>query len=180
MKTLIASTRIEPVLRWMVHMDLASVIRISQQPAGLQWDHSDFLAALRSINTVGHVAELGRDVVGFMIYQIRRGHEGWDPDDLDIRAARFTEPEHQRPRALQIDLLNIAVAPELHHQGVGGAMVRRLDQKIQREGGGIRTLVPEGNLAVQLFLRGADFRATEVVRGYFVDEDAYIMEKWSG
>src|SRR5262249_9408836 len=139
---LTSQTRIDPVLRWMVHMDLPKVVRISQQGAGLEWGHEDFLGALRSINTVGHVAEIGNDVVGFMIYKIRRDSDADQSNDIELPRSRFTGFSGNASHGpLQIDLLNIAVSPELHHHGIARAMAQRLEQKIQREGGCIHAIV---------------------------------------
>jgi ribosomal-protein-alanine N-acetyltransferase len=174
-------TRLDPALRWMVHLDLPKVMRIAMQRTGLRWDDDEFLTILQSINTVGHVAEIGNDIVGFMIYRIHRDADAGDMNEFEICRGRFANLARTPPAGgLQIDLLNIAVAPELHQQGIGRALLRRLEQKIEREGGCIHALVPETNLAMQLFLRAAGYRATGVLRGYHLDEDAYLMEKWSG
>ena len=40
-------------------------------------------------------------------------------------------------------------------------------------------VLPESNLAVQLFLRNAPYRAVRVLRGYYGDEDGYFMAQAS-
>jgi ribosomal protein S18 acetylase RimI-like enzyme len=173
-------TRPDLMLRWMVHLDLPQVVRISEQAAGFQWQREDFLQALRAVDTVGHVAENAHGVAGFLIYKIQRETEDFDPDEggwLPSRLAQRLNPPVRRQ--LQIDLLNIGVAPECQRQGIGRALLAKLCLKIHREPGGIRALVPETNLPALLFLRDFGFKATRVVRDYYPGADAYRMERWA-
>jgi ribosomal protein S18 acetylase RimI-like enzyme len=162
----------------MIHRDLPQVVRISRRSGGLQWGQEDFLAALRGVNTIGHIAEVGSTIVGFLVYKIQRAPEPVNLDEDEPAWSRRT-PKTSRSLAgpLLIDLLNIAVAPELHRQGIGRTMLHKLDQKIEREGGRVRAVVPETNLAAQLFLRQGGYRALRVFRRCFEDEDAYLMER---
>jgi ribosomal protein S18 acetylase RimI-like enzyme len=181
-----AWARPELTLRWMVELDLPHVVRLSRQKTGLHWTHEDFQDALRALDTVGHVAEAPFGVVGFLLYRVRRDDDfadqdtGFSEDGNDCLGPR-SRPRLNTPsvRPLQIDILNIAVDPLWQHMGIGRALLAKLDLKIQREPGCIRTLVPETNLAAQLFLRNFGYRATRVCRNHFEGEDAYLMERWA-
>jgi ribosomal protein S18 acetylase RimI-like enzyme len=179
MKTLSPLSRAIPTVRWMVHMDLPQVVRIARQEAGLQWTSDDFLTALRAINTVGQVVEIDRTVAGFAIYKIQREPGAVELDEVERFESGPAKSNRFPLRPLQIEIVNLAVAPEMQRQGIGRTMLYRLDQKIQREGGCIQALVPETNLAMQLFLRAAGYRATGVLRNHDGGEDAYLMERWS-
>jgi ribosomal protein S18 acetylase RimI-like enzyme len=163
----------------MVHLDLPQVVRISQQTAGLRWTREDFGSALRAIDTVGHVAENAAGVVGFLIYKVQRDYDN-APDEVR-RFGNALERRRNKPtlRPLQIDLVNLSVAPEWQRRGIGQAMLAKLDLKIQREPGCIRAMVPETNLAAQLFLRTFGYKAARVLRNYFAGEDGYLMERWT-
>jgi ribosomal-protein-alanine N-acetyltransferase len=153
-------------------------VRLERRCAGLRWTEEEFLAALRSISTVGHVAEIGDEMLGFLIYQIGREAGGPGVERGDRWADR---PAARLPgRGLRLNLLNLAVNPDFQRSGIGRMMVSRLHQKIQPEGGSIQARVPESSLPAQLFFRAAGYRATDILRGHYDDEDAYLMERWCG
>lgn len=70
-----------------------------------------------------------------------------------------------------IDLLNIAVASYWRRQGIARSMLEKLDEK----GARIQAIVPDSNLAAQLLLRNAGYKAVRVVRGHCGGEDGYRM-----
>ena len=72
---------------------------------------------------------------------------------------------------------NIAVAPAWQRRGVGRSLIQSLDAKLAQGYDLIAVWVPETCLALQLLLREAGFRAVRVMRHWFEDEDAYLMEK---
>src|SRR5262245_54770664 len=104
MKTASAKTRQALTLRLMVPRDLPHVLRIEQQSADRRWTVQDFLTVLQSGHTVGQVAEVGEEVVGFVIYTI--------PPLSPLKDdGRPTPAPGRPPEAMEIELLNLAVAP---------------------------------------------------------------------
>jgi ribosomal-protein-alanine N-acetyltransferase len=69
------------------------------------------------------------------------------------------------------DLLHIAVAPYWRRQGIARAML----EKLADQGPKVRAIVPDTNLAAQLLLRDAGYKAVRVVRGHCGGEDGYRM-----
>jgi ribosomal protein S18 acetylase RimI-like enzyme len=139
-------------LRWLITADLPAVLQIADDCLGLQWDMEDFQECFRSLDTIGKVVEVQGLVIGFVIYQL----------DRDSR---------------EIIVKSIAVAPDWQRHGVGLSMVQSLDRKLSQGYDRISAMVPEGNLSLQLLLRGAGFRAVRVLRRWYGDEDAYLMQK---
>jgi ribosomal-protein-alanine N-acetyltransferase len=181
MGTLLTRPKLDVYLRWMVHRDLPRVVRISRQQAGLRWAEPDFLSPLRAINTIGYVAELGDRVVGYMVYRMERVPQAGGTDEDDpVQASRRGLTLAAPTRTLHLDLLNIGVTPELQRRGIGSALLGKLEQKVRREGGLVQALVPETNLAMQLFLRAVGYQAILVLHDYFGDEDGYLMELSGG
>jgi ribosomal-protein-alanine N-acetyltransferase len=153
-----ATSRPRPLpisIRWLIRRDMPTVLAIEAASYDRPWTEDDFLSALRQRNNIGMVAEHDECVVGFMVY-------------------RF---EHT-----QIDLLNLAVHPQLCRRGIGRRMVAKLVSKLgshpHRGRDTVAVRVRESNLAGQLFFRSLGFRAARCVdRGYYEDtgEDAYLM-----
>jgi len=81
------------------------------------------------------------------------------------------------PKPLRFEILHIAVAPEHQRLSVGRALLGRFDERLRLPEDCIQATVPESNLSVQLFLRSLGYKALRVLRGYYGDEDAYIMER---
>lgn len=158
-------------LRWMLQRDLPDVLRIAEAAAPDSWTQQDFVTAFQSSDTAGWVAELNERVVGFVIYAV-----SWPFAAAD----RGTKPRTKKkaaPNPLRIVLLNLAVAADCQRRGVGRALLSRLGQKLRQVHDGIQAAVPESNLAMQLLLRSAGYKATRVLRGHFGDEDGYLMEQ---
>lgn len=106
---------------------------------------------LKQRNCIGMVAEHESEIVGFMIYDLRRS-------SYEIR--------------------DFAVTPWAQRCGVGSQMIRRLRDKLSSERRNTITVtVRETNLSGQLFLRNQDFEAVSIVRSHYDDtsEDAYRM-----
>jgi ribosomal protein S18 acetylase RimI-like enzyme len=165
-------------LRWLMQADLPQVLRIEKSVPGCRWTELDFLTALRSIETIGQVAELDDRVVGYVIYKSTRPAEpSVRLPELTSRFAAWWPPTEEPRRPVHVTLLNIAVAAAWQRRGVGRDMLAKLEQKLEPGGGHIRAMVPETNLAIQLFLRRAGYRALQVFRAYYGSEDAYLMER---
>ena len=173
------STDTIPVLtlRCMVQRDLPHVLHIEQQAPEPRWTLQDFLTIFQSGDTASWVAEVGGRVVGFVVYsiipQVDLEDEAEGPSES---RSRFAEDE-PLPRPVRICLLNIGVAPEWRRRGIGRALLERLNKKLRLPQDRIQALVPETNPPVQLFLKHAKCRAVRVLRSYYHDEDAYLMER---
>lgn len=136
-----------PHIRWKIRRDLPAVLEIDALSFVRPWTEEEFLAILRERSIIGQVVEIGERVVGYVIYRLR-------------------------PASLE--LLRLAVHPDCRRIGCGGIILRKLRSKLspgRRER--IDVIVPESALPMQLLLRDHGFRATQVLRGWCGDEDAF-------
>lgn len=138
----------QPLVRWMVHRDLAEVYEIENACFEFPWTAEDFEILLRQANVVCMVCELGTVITGYMMYSLNK----------------------QR-----IELLNLAVHPEVHFCGHGRAMVEKLIRKLNSRRRIIFCDVRERNLEAQLFFQHMGFRCTDLLRNHYTEteEDAY-------
>jgi ribosomal-protein-alanine N-acetyltransferase len=139
-------------IRWMIRRDMPEVLAIEQQSFEFAWTEEDFLRCLRQRNCIGMVAEQSEKVVGFMIYELHKA---------------------------KLHILNFAVSPTYHRQGVGLQMIGKLIGKLSSHRRTKITLeVRETNLPAQLFFRSQGFKAIRVLRRYYEDsgEDAYLLQ----
>ena len=138
-------------VRWMITRDMPEVIQVEQDSYDYPWREEDFLRCLRQRNCIGMVAEIGKQVAGFMIYELDK---------------------------LKIHIRNFAVHPEHRRNAIGSVMMDKLIAKLSSpRRASIAIEVRETNLAGQLFLRDSGFKAQRVMREHFEDsgEDAYLM-----
>ncbi len=145
-------TRTYTHLRWLIRRDMPSVLEIENNSFEFPWSHLEFVRFLRTPGNIGMVAEIDDEVVGYMVYELRRR---------------------------EIELLSFAVHPKYRQNGIGRTLIERLIYKLDfahRER--IIAEVREKNLQAQLFLRGMGFLCTQVLRDHYEDstEDAYLME----
>ncbi len=135
-------------VRWVVRRDMPDVLAIEESSFEFPWSEEDFWKSLRQRNMVGMVAELGTVVTGYMVYALM-------------------------PKGL--DLLNLAVHPELHGAGHGRVLIEKLLSKLGTRRRWIECQVRERNLPAQQFFRHMGFRATGVLWDHYedTDEDAY-------
>lgn len=140
-------------IRWMIRRDMPEVLDIANRGCEFPWEEEVFVKCLRQRNCIGMVAETPDErIAGFMVYDLHKHY---------------------------LHILNIAVHPDFHRQGVGRQMVRRLMSKLapQRRTR-ISLVVRETNLDLQLFFRACGFQAVSVLREHWLDsgEDAYEMQ----
>jgi ribosomal-protein-alanine N-acetyltransferase len=131
----------------------------------------DFLRGIQAHDVSSWVAAVADQVVGFV-------------------ACRFALPRRSAAGAragrggaawpLRLELLHLAVAPEHRRRGAGRALLAHLGEWLRQPGDRVRAAVPESNLAVQLFLRSLGYKAVGVLRGYYDEDDAYVMERRLG
>lgn len=138
-------------IRWMIRRDESQVMQIEQLSFDQAWTWDDFQQCLRQRNCIGMVAEIGDQVVGYMIYELHK-HE--------------------------LHLLNLAVHPARRHRSIGRQLMEKLASKLSSHRRRAITVdVRETNLPAQLFFRACGFRAVKVRRGLYEDtgEDAIAM-----
>lgn len=139
--------RIKPHIRWMIRRDLKEFFEIENESFERPWTEDEVLAALRKRNCIAMVAEHGEKVVGYMIYELRKQ---------------------------KYELLKFAVHPDYLRCGVGTALLKKLQSKLDSDRRNrIVTRLHEVNLAGHLFLKRLGFTAMSVDRGYYDGEDAY-------
>jgi ribosomal protein S18 acetylase RimI-like enzyme len=165
--------------RQMAPRDLLQVWRIEQQTTARRWTVQDFLTVLQSGHTVGQVVEAGDQVVGYVIYTVQAPAR---EEDGEAGRSRRTTNTVADPgdSPLHITLLHLVVAPDWRRRGVGLALLGRLAKKLRNAEDRVQTTVPETNLAIQLLLRQAGYKAVRVLRGYFGEEDGYLLERLPG
>jgi len=134
--------------RWMIRRDFPEVLDFEDRdPHG--WSEALFLATLRQRDTIGLVAEDPRGVVGVVVYTLHKHHLG---------------------------LLRLAVHPSVRRRRVGAQLVARLVAKLgihKRQY--IDAVVRESDMGALKFFRACGFRAVELWREHFEDDDGYLM-----
>ena len=139
-------------IRWMIRRDMPEVLAIEHASFDFPWCEEEFLRVLRQRNCIGMVAEVGEQVVGFMIYELHKN---------------------------RLHVLDFATHPDFRRQGIGQQMVAKLVGKLSSHRRTRIVLhVRESNLESQFFFRSQGFRATEVIREHYGDtgEDAYLLQ----
>jgi ribosomal-protein-alanine N-acetyltransferase len=148
------STELDIEIRWaIIKRDTPTLLKIEADSFEDPWTEEELLRCLRQRNTIGMVAELDDDVVGFMIYELHKN---------------------------RLHLASLAVDPQYRRRGIGRAMIRSLTGKIGL--GSVRNRITlevrESNLPAQLFFKSQGFRAVQVLRDFYENstEDAYLMQ----
>ncbi len=139
-------------IRWMIRRDMVDVLDIENEGFEFSWSEDDFIRCLRQRNCIGMVAEHDNQVVGFMVYELKKS---------------------------RLHVLNFAVARKYRRLGVGSQMIAKLIGKLSTQRRNrILLEIRETNLPAQLFFRENGFRAISLLRDYYVDttEDAYLMQ----
>ncbi len=152
MKTQEKPTRLLVHIRWMIRRDMEEVLDIERYSFPNPWPESEFIGHLKSKRTIGMVAEVGNEIVGYMLYELYK---------------------------TRISVVNFAVASPHRRQRVGRQMIDKLIGKLCKERRNKITLeVSEWNLDAQLFFRSAGFGAVGILHGIYDehDFDAYAME----
>lgn len=137
----------------LLEKDYDDVIRIEQDVFTVPWTRDELQAAMRNSQTIGCVAVMNYQIVGYCVY-------------------RFTKT--------RIEIENLAVDRKHWKQGVGSAMINRLYEKLTKATRtSLRAVVVETNVDAQCFLRSCGFQFSETIRQPFdsVDRDAYVFVK---
>lgn len=143
---------LQPVVVRELHADdRAALLRIEAASFPDAWTPRLLDAVLAQPNVSVHGLERARTCVAFFVVGRERDH---------------------------LHLLNLGVAPEARRAGLGSRALQAVE-KIAWAHGLPRVVleVRESNLGAQLLYRSAGYRAVEIVRGYYGDQDAYRMTK---
>ena len=159
-------------LRHMEPRDLPHVLRIIERTPAPRWAQQDILFHFHSDDISSWVAIVDDQVAGFVVCRIVPALAATVPSGDDNVAWRMDAGPQER-----FELLHLAVAPEWQRNGIGRALVQRFESRLVHAGDAIRAIVPESNLPVQLFLRAVGYKAVRVLRGYYGEEDAFVMER---
>lgn len=140
----------DPHIRWMIRRDIPSVLSIEERCFEFPWTEAELIEWLRGRANNAMVAEVDDCVVGFMCYTISRN---------------------------SIELVNLAVDPSFHREGIGGVMVTKLIRKLHGERRRLVVRVRETNLAAQLFFKAMDLKCIAIEDGAYGwhDEAAYCF-----
>lgn len=123
--------------------DLADVLGIERVSFEVPWTDDEFRRCLSQSQTAGLVAEADGRPVGFVIFELA-------------------------PK--QLELLNLAVLPDVRRQGVARALIGHLIERLPAQHcERMHLVIRETNLAAQLFFRAAGFRAVGLLRDYYDD-----------
>lgn len=148
-------TRPHVLIRWMISRDLPEVLEIEQLSfCDDPWTQEDFYSWLRERNVIAIVAEYNSVIVGYVVYGLYGD---------------------------RIEILNLAVHPSCHGQGVGSTLIEKMIDKLSmQQRTHIAAAVSEVNVAAQLFFRAMGFRCVDIEAGYYThaDADAYWFEFW--
>lgn len=139
-------------IRWAIKRDIPTILAIEQASYDNPWTEDELTVIRRQRDTIGMVAEINDEVVGFMFYELH-------------------------PRRLHLS--NFAVDPSFRRQGVGSSLMKTLTSKLSWDRRNRITLeVRETNLTAQLFFKSQGFRAVRVLKDFYddADEDAYLMQ----
>lgn len=141
------------LIRWMIRSDMDEVAAIENDVFEFPWCYDDFVRCLRERNCIGMVAERDKTIVGFMVYEL------------------FTK---------KLRILNFAVRRDHWRLGVGRAMIAKLRGKLPPRGRRTKICleIRDRNLPAQQFFRAMGFKATGIMRNFYIDtdEDAYAFE----
>lgn len=136
--------------------DIGDMLRIESECFPTPWDEGDFKHHLTLAGRcrVCLLAECSRQIVGYMLYELRIS---------------------------SILVVSIAVEPYFQRHGIGSLLLRHAKRKLGTSPTGnvrqsMRADVGETNLGAQLFFSRNGFRAVNVIRDFFSNgEQAYAM-----
>ena len=136
-------------VRWMILRDMPEVAEIERQSFAECWGERGLREVLRGRNVIGMVADDGRRVVGYMVYELHRH---------------------------RIELLRLAVAADRRREGVGERLVAKVKGRIapfaaKRTGVAFDLDEPDATIEACRFLASQGF-ASRLVREY-VRGDVY-------
>ena len=138
-------------VRALHHVDLQEVLRIEQECFPSAWTSTEFQRFLAMDGVRAFVVAYRRLTCGFCVIEL----------------------ESQRLR-----VLNLAVDPVFRRRGVALFLLGKIEALAKAQGRSrIELEVRETNLAAQLLYRKAGYRAVEILREHYGNEDGYLMRR---
>ena len=136
-------------IRWITRKDISKLVILDRRNPH-HWVYDEFVNNLKRRYCYGFLAEYQEKVVGFAIYEVDKKY---------------------------IHVINFAVHPEFRRTGIGSQLLSVILDKLGRKRKIIDFSVSERNLNFQLFLKSNDFKAVQILRKHFGqdDADAYVM-----
>ena len=151
---------------------IATLARLGHWPA---WVQEDLPRLLKSRYASCKVVEASGRLAGFAIGSIR--HVVATPRRWGATCAGlFRRLIVRRENRLVLDLFDVAMAADTGEAELEHALLERLYQELRQRGQCVRIVVPESSLPAQVFLHEAGYRAVRVLRGYYGDQDGYLMQ----
>ena len=142
-------------VRWSVKKDISGIFDVERKSSDNPWTEDIFYQYLTERNSIMMVAYPKKEyneVLGFMIYELRKG---------------------------KINLVRITVDPDLRSEGIGSIMMHKLKSKLsENRRKEIIFNIRESNLDGQLFLKNQGFKTTgKIYRRDYEEtgEDVYPM-----
>ena len=165
-------------VRSMVAADLPRLLQIEKHPGGNGWIRHDLPSAPPGSDRSIWVATIHNHVVGYLDYQLVPESDAED-SELGVGGPRGVWAKKTlSPAKLKVDVLHLMVSPDWRRRGIGRALVERFDPKLTHQRHClVQAAVPECNLPMQLLLRAANYKAVRILRGYYDEEDGYLMER---
>lgn len=147
------STKMCVTVRWANRSDMRRIAEIEEESFGSPWLPEVISWSISRTQSVGLVAEWQGEIVGYAIYYLRPSDTG---------------------SAIQVHRL--AVASFARRSGIGGCLLDNMIGRLTQERSELIFPVRESNLLAQLWLREYGLECTEIINGYYADdEDAYIF-----
>lgn len=143
--------RFECAVREMAARDLGPVLAIEAESHPNAWSRDDFDRWLAQPHVSAHVLDAGEGVMGFFLVAVEGDH---------------------------LHVVNLAVASVHRRRGLASRALRAIEgiaraKALER----IHLEVRESNLAAQLLYKKSGYVATSILRGYYGDEDGYLMRR---
>lgn len=138
-------------VRFFLSRDLPQAMDIERRSYGQAWTEKEFKAFAKDERAVGKVVVEDTRVIAYCFYLLK-------PDS--------------------IDLYNIAVHPEERRRGVARLLMTSTFTKFNKKRKKLNCLVPERNLAAQLFFKAMGMKAVKVIKNAWEgsDMDGYLFE----
>ena len=139
-------------IRYLTNLDIEEALVIEAMSFAHPWGEATFRETLKHRDCYALAAEIGQQLVGFMVYDLF--------------------PKHYQ-------LLTLAVHPMFRRMGVGRSLMNKLVAKMcQGQRCRIMTAVHESQLGAHLFLKASGFRATAILKNYYPDcsDEAYLFQ----
>ena len=140
-------------MRWFIQADLRACVDIDALAYDDFWGEPEFTAHLRKRNGIAYIAESDEEIRGYICYESMEDH---------------------------FRIVRLAVHPDDRRQGYGRYLLSRLERKFTARKCHADAVLNERNVGGLAFMRACGYRALQVLRGEFGEDDGYLMRKVMG